>query len=229
LISDKLKTYEKVYLIDVGYHKGHFVSEFLNVYGIERSKAYVVGIDPIDHREWKEIHQMNDFDDYCDDFHQVAISTIPGKAKFNIYDEPGCNSLHEMNIDKRVDKLNSEDGWYCGYEIKKIKEIEVIVTTLKSIIEMTNQKIIHFLKVDTQGNDINVIKSCEERIHDIMFIQMESCVAKNKNQIMYENQTTIDYDIEFMKSLDFEVLNIADHSGGAPPEANILLYNKRFI
>lgn len=229
MISERLKLYDKIILIDVGYHKGHFVSEFLNVYDINRSKVHVVGIDPIDHREWKEIHQINDFDDYCDDFHQVAISTTSGRAKFNIYDEPGCNSLHEMNIDKRVGELNSEYGWYCGYEIKKIKEVEVVVTTLKSIIEMTNEKIIHFLKIDTQGNDLNVVKSCEDRIHDIIFIQMESCVAKNENQIMYKNQTLIDDDIKFMKSLDFDVLNITDHSGGAPPEANILLYNKRFI
>ena len=61
-----------------------------------------------------------------------------------------------------------------------------------------------------------------------MFIQMESCVAKNENQIMYENQSTIDSDISYMNSLGFEVLSTTDYSSDAPPEADIIFYNKRF-
>jgi len=221
-IFEKLKSYEKICLIDVGYHKGHFALKFLEEYKIQRDEIYIIGIDPIDYRS--EIS-----DGHCDEFHQVAISTTQGKTKFNLYDEPGCNSLHELNVDKRVDQKQSEDGWYCRYEIKKVDEIEVDVVTLKSIIESANQEIIHYLKIDTQGNDINVIKSCEEKIQNVMFIQMESCVAKNENQIMYENQSTIDNDISYMESLGFELLHTIDYSTDAPPEADIIFYNKAFL
>jgi FkbM family methyltransferase len=224
-IYSKLKSYENICLIDVGYPKGHFVETFLQQYGIQRNKVHIIGIDPIDHLNLS--NRNGNFN--VDEFYQVAISTTPGKAKFNLYDEPGCNSLHKLNVDKRVDRLGAEDGWYCRYEIKKVDEIEVNVVTLKSIIESANREIIHYLKIDTQGNDINVIKSCEEKIQNVMFVQMESCVAKNKNQIMYENQSLIDYDISHMNSLGFEVLKTTDHSGSAPPEADIIFYNKRFL
>ncbi|NBV27436.1 FkbM family methyltransferase [bacterium] len=229
MIPEKLQSYDRVCLIDVGYHKGHFVQHFLTKYGIKRHKVRVIGIDPLDHRSWKFAHDLGGDDTICDDFFRFAISTTPGKAKFHIYSETGCNSLHEMNVDKIVKELNSDDGWYCGYQIKKTKEIEVDVITLESVIETINEPLIHFLKIDTQGNDINVIKSCGDRVHNIIFIQMETCVAKNENQIMYKNQTTIDHDIAYMKNLNFEVLDIEDYSQSAPPEANIIFYNKSLI
>ena len=34
-------------------------------------------------------------------------------------------------------------------------------------------KYIHFLKIDTQGNDLNVLKGCEQYLSKILFIQTE--------------------------------------------------------
>jgi hypothetical protein len=62
----------------------------------------------------------------------------------------------------------------------------------------------------------------------VIFIQMESSVAQNPNEIMYSGQTLINDDLEYMKSRGFEVVSITDYSHQAPPEANVLLYNKRF-
>jgi hypothetical protein len=131
-----LKQYDKICLVDVGFHKGHFVNDFIRDHGFDRSKMRVIAIDPIKHNQGS-----------YDEFHQVAISTEPGRAKFNIYDEPGCNSLHDLQTGKMVDKINHE-GWYCRYPIKKIDEIEVDVVRLDTILETLQEPIIHFLKVD---------------------------------------------------------------------------------
>jgi FkbM family methyltransferase len=211
-----LKSIDKVCLVDVGYHKGHFVDEFIKKH-VPRNRLRIVAIDPMRYNQG-----------ICDEFHQVAISTEVGKMKFNLYDEPGCNSLHELKTENRTDSI-THNGWYCAYPIHKTGEIQVDVVRLDSILEKLNEPIIHFLKIDTQGNDINVIKSCGDYLNKIMFIQMESCVAKNQSEIMYENQSTIEYDVKYMKDCGFEVLNITDYSDSAPPEANIIFYNKSLV
>ena len=74
----------------------------------------------------------------------------------------GCSSLYEpVNI---------------PYGIETENIIKVNTFSLDSLVEKLNwqnEMCIDYLKIDTQGNDLNVIKSCQKYIHLFAFIQLE--------------------------------------------------------
>lgn len=218
-ISKILDSYDQISIVDIGFHKGHFVEHFSNLSGISREKLKVTAVDPINYH----------VDHLYDMFLQYAVSNESSESTFNLYDEPGCNSLLRLKTENLSNNKNNH-GWYCAYPISKIGEITVKVVTLDYLIDTYIQSpVIHFLKIDTQGNDINVVKSTSKNLEKVMFVLMESCVAKQDSEIMYVNQTTINDDITYMKNAGFDILHIEDYSHDAPPEANILFYNTRFV
>ncbi len=211
----------KKVIVDVGHHRGHFIQSFMA--NRNREDFYIVAIDPIDYKSG-----------LFDEYHQVGISTETGTRKFNLYDEPGCNSLLDMKLQDRVDSLDKEEGWFCAYQINKIGEIEINVVTLESLLEsrvsLNESPAIHYLKVDAQGNDLDVLKSIgKDILQSIEFIQLESCVAKREKQLMYIGQTVLDQDVEFLNSNGFQMIDMKDHSKSAPPEADIVFQNTRWI
>ena len=60
------------------------------------------------------------------------------------------------------------------------------------------------MKVDAQGNDLNVIKSGEIYLKNIMFIVMES--NSDTTSTLYENTTKFTEDYEYLKSHNFELI-----------------------
>jgi FkbM family methyltransferase len=217
-IKNTLDSYSKLCLIDIGYHKGHFTQDFLKLFSnFSRSNIKIIGVDPIDYGVI-----------LYDKFYNNAISSKEGDRNFFMYDEPGCNSLSEMNFENLTNKKDG-DGWYCRYNINRVGEKTIKAITLEQVIKESNEDLIHFLKIDTQGNDIDVIKSGDESINKVLFIQMESCVAKNESQLMYKNQTTMQYDVEYMLSKNFKLIDYIDYSADAPPEANLFFVNQGLI
>lgn len=218
-ISNILNKYDKICVIDVGFHRGHFIESLLSWSKIDRERFKIIAIDPFNYQV-KHLY---------DRFFGYAVSDVEEITTFNTYDEPGCNSLLRLKTENQVSNL-SDNGWFCTYPITKTGEIEVEVKTLNNIIsQYIDDPIIHFLKIDAQGNDIKVVKGAEQYLDRIMFIQLESSIAKKDSQIMYENQTTIAYDVDYMQKKGFEVLNIENFSSDSPPEANVIFYNKKMI
>jgi len=214
-IADKLNSYNKLCLIDIGYHKGHFTQDFLNLFShLSRTNIKIIGVDPIDY----EVR-------LCDKFYNNAVSSEEGDRTFFLYDEPGCNSLSEMNLENLTNK-NGGNGWYCGYNINKIGQKTIKAITLEQIITESKEELIHFLKIDTQGHDIDVVASAGKSIEKVLFIQMESCVAKNESQLMYKNQTTLKDDVKYMSTKNFKLIGFIDYSSNAPPEANLFFVNQ---
>lgn len=214
--ADAIKQYlsEFSVIIDVGCHKGHFIDDFTHHF----KGKFSIGIDPVNHGVANKYNK----------YYEVAISDFCGKSKFNEYVEPGCNSLLDMKVDNVVHD-SSKYGWYVKHGIEqKTNEYIVNVRTLKSIIEENNLEIIDYLKIDTQGNDINVVKSCGELVKNIKLIQMECVSSHDKNIVLYEGQQLMEQDIEDMDKLGFDVLNITDYSGSASPEADIIFVNRNF-
>jgi phosphoribosylformylglycinamidine (FGAM) synthase PurS component len=87
--------------------------------------------------------------------------------------------------------------------ITERKEVET--QTLKTIIEKDlKNEIIHILKIDAQGNDLNVIKSAGNLLTNVMFIVMES--NSDTTTTLYKNSTHFAEDCSYLKSRDFELI-----------------------
>lgn len=75
----------------------------------------------------------------------------------------GCSSLYKP-IEERLNGVTIEN------------EVKVLAASLSSFLydfPYEQIPIIDFLKTDTQGNDLNVIKSCGEHLKNICFVQCE--------------------------------------------------------
>ncbi len=98
---------------------------------------------------------------------EAAVDNVDEETKKTFYCtsklNTGCSSLYKP-IEERLNGVTIES------------EVEVSVIGLKSILkDFPFQQIpyIEFLKVDTQANDLNVIKSVGEYIKKICFVQAE--------------------------------------------------------
>lgn len=203
-------------IIDVGCHKAHFLAEFKSMFNVANS----IGIDPCNYgvAPWYTA------------YYQVAVAEKEGVLSFNEYEEPGCNSLLEMNTDIVVhDK--SKKGWYVGWDIeKRVNKRDVEVVRLDTIIKKHKNILpIHFLKIDTQGMDIAVVKSLGKYLKDVMFIQIEAVSSHDKDIVLYKGQSIMEEDIKAMKKLGFVPITIEDYSDNASPEANIIFANERNV
>jgi hypothetical protein len=86
-----------------------------------------------------------------------------------------------------------------------IEQKEVETQPLKTIIEKDlKNEIIHILKIDAQGNDLNVIKSAGNLLTNVMFIVMES--NSDTTTTLYKNSTHFAEDCSYLKSRDFELI-----------------------
>jgi len=202
-----LQKYPSLYAVDIGAHRGHWAMDFSKKVAPLNKYLYVLAIDPIDYNTG--LHNK---------YIQAAISTKTGKRKFYTYSEPGCNSLNEMLLDNKFQRPQ---------EIKKTGEIEVPCVTLASILDHLQPEMIHMLKVDAQGNDADCVKSAGDWLSKCLFIQMETCVAKTADTLMYENQNTRDSDIEYMLSQGFELFDEWDHSAVSCPESDLIFFNRK--
>lgn len=207
--------------VDIGCHKGHYLSQVKSL-GL-KTPLITVGVDPCDYG----IHSKYNY------FINKAVDhvTVPGVQKFFEYIEPGCNSLLEMKTDKithNVEEKNSK--WYVAATIEKVTKIrEVPVDSLDSILNSIGWAVetpIHFMKIDTQGKDLDVIKSLGPRLRYLHYVQIEAVSSHDPENTLYKNQSLMEKDIYEMKALGFEVLSICDYSANASPEADVIFYNE---
>lgn len=216
IIQDLLKDKPRVNLVDVGCHKGHFIQRLRNAWPKE---VRSIGIDPIN-------YCITDFDVYvCKAVDNVDRETTRG---FYQYIEPGCNSLLQM-MTKSVVHERGLPGWYVGWEIETNEShIEVLCDSLENILNGNNifgDEIIDYLKIDTQGNDVNVVRSLRSWINRVRYVQIESVSSHNPKNTLYYGQTLMEDDIKTMAKLGFDVIFTQDYSKEASPEADVIFKN----
>ena len=108
-----------------------------------------------------------------------AVSNYTGNKKFYY-----CNESLKGNSSLLKPKRK------LGYEFLKSKVVRV--EKLKKILKKINFKqfkYISFLKIDTQGNDLNVLKSAGIYLNKVLFIQTEYCTeGQYYGEINQKNQ-----------------------------------------
>jgi FkbM family methyltransferase len=226
-VIDKLRQLkaENYCIVDVGARHGLLLHLMKHKFD-----AKYIGIDPA----------PNTGHPAYDEFYSVAIDDVitPEIRKFYIYpDEPGCNSLLPMRKDIITHNLDEYDSkWYVEWDIEKNETvIDVPVISLEFLLkhsQIFNEiGVVHFLKVDSQGNDANVVKSLGDILKKTYIVQIESVVHPNKNISLYNGQPHYIQDVDTMHALGFVQVQMTDYSinKNACPEADIVFINKELF
>ena len=219
-------------IIDVGCHKGGFQQGFKPKL---QKNNFWIGIDACDYG----------IGDRYNIFVNKAIDNVDADETrpFHEYSESGCNSLLPMNMDILTGDVSEYDKkWFLGKSDEQttmVKEQKTLirntsVSSLHSILSYIPQfkdELIHFVKIDTQGNDINVVRSMREFRDRTLFIQMECVSSHNKDIVLYKGQQIMEDDIKDMDELGFSVYDFVDYGANktAGPEADVVFYNRNLV
>jgi hypothetical protein len=128
------------------------------------------------------------------------------------------------------DKSSSSDKWFIDRIVEQVvQKKEVIVTSLERVLDSIpkfKDEIIHYVKIDTQGSDINVAKSLGKYINKTMFIQLECVTSHDPKKVLYKGQQLFENDVDDMNLLGFKIVGMEDYSGFASPEGDVLFINQ---
>jgi len=167
----------------------------------------------IEKRIGKKINNYN--------YYNYAVSNINKKSTFYIAKNPTVSSLSKFS--------KSIDVTWPGYKeahCHVIKKIKIETITLKKFCKKKSIVSIDYLHVDTQGNDLKVLKGLGPLIKKVQEGKIESAVS-NKVKLYEKNHSVKDVKIFFkkknilIKKIEFVDENITN-------EVNIYFENKIF-
>jgi FkbM family methyltransferase len=174
-------------VIDVGANKGQFHDLVRNevgfrgqIHSFEPVSGYVQGLErkAIGDSEWK--------------VHPYALGSEPGTAEINVTQSPGLNSF----LAPRTDVVA---GFWNDDSITHVEK--VTIRTLDEVmadegIDCSRQGV--YLKLDTQGFDLEVIKGASRSIGGIRGLQTEASIRP-----IYHGMPTYDETIQKLNELGF--------------------------
>ena len=214
-------SFQTINLIDVGCFKGGFLKAFQSLI---RKRILSIGIDPIRHN-----HMVS----YSAFVEAAVANRLDGIYDFYEYNDPSLNSLKRIitsdvshNGQKRNRKflLKNHVGTLAVRTVKTMR-----LSTIIKRFKMENE-IIHFLKIDVQGCDLEVFLSLGEYIKNCLFVQLETIYSKDKNMVVYENQTIFEEEKPIIEKLGFKLFSCVDFSEiGTNPEADVIFVNEEII
>lgn len=142
----------------------------------------------------------------------VALADRPGRKKLYLTKEPACSSLYRP-IKCLTDANPALD---CAREVS---QTEVQVTTLDKWARANHVSTIDYIKIDTQGSELDVLKGAKKTLKKTRFLEIEV----EFNQIYTDQPVFSDVD-NFLRIHGFELWklpNIVHYGIGG--ESNIVL------
>lgn len=229
IVYQCLQNYSYINFIDVGSANGMILLHMKNA-GFNINNVNSVAIDPLLDIVYNRYN--TNLKNYKHFFNNAISLYEKSDVDFYVQMEKACSSLNEINSEYITHDNNQEDQFYLPenriHVIKTEKIIKVNINKLSSIIKKIKieNDIIHFLKIDAQGQDLNVIKSCEEFTKNIMFIMIETTQPSITNGTLYKNSSTFKEDHEYLVSKNFELVCLETLLYS---DADALYYNKDLI
>ena len=172
---------------------------------INSCKNTAVLLFEADHKNYKNLITGKDTDFYNDEYKLVGLSKIILNGKivkkkinaariksfnFAVSNYTGNKKFYYCNESLKGNSSLLKPKRKLGYEFLKSKVVRV--EKLKKILKKINFKqfkYISFLKIDTQGNDLNVLKSAGIYLNKVLFIQTEYCTeGQYYGEINQKNQ-----------------------------------------
>lgn len=146
---------------------------------------------------------------YCCAIDNVSYSST---TTFYTFDEEGCNSLRPKSEHLTMRNM--------------LNAVQIPVRSLENILleKFNNNTIIHYLKTDCQGKDVDVVKSLRSFLPQTKYVQIECSL--NEDFPFYDGQPSYEQDIEEMDKLGFKPIYWMNLSLSPLPEGEILFKNK---
>ncbi len=144
----------------------------------------------------------------------LAVSDKNGLSIFNIAKNPTASSLN--NFSKNIDKT-----WpgYREAHCKVLKRIKIKTITLEDYCKDNKIKKINYLHIDTQGNDLKVLRGLKNKISLVCKGVLEAAINKKKS--LYAKNHTIDEVKKFLKKKSFKIQKINNIDKNITYEKNI--------
>jgi len=197
------RTFEIDCVLDVGANKGQYHDFLRGQVGYE---GKIVSFEPIpDHVEIlrrRAAHDREWFIEGC------ALGSAPGQATFNVMTNTEFSSF--------LDPDHSNAGSFGGRN-EVVTTITVEVKTIDGVIPALQDRLGFrrpYLKLDTQGFDLEVIKGSHEQLKNIWALQTEISV-----KAIYHNMPNYVETIAAMESLGFGISGIYPNNPDHFPEA----------
>ena len=184
----KIKT-----LVDVGsYHSKTFIEFLQNDIELKNYIAF----EPI--KENIEIAKENietqiKLKDFKYEVNNIAISNTAGNKIFNVSKNFQSSSLLEIKKKHTDVESSSEVFKKIEVEARRLKDFEIKYSSLDNI----------FLKIDTQGSELDVLKSLEDDISKISLIQLEISYVE-----LYEKSSNWLDVLTYMENNNFKVIDV---------------------
>lgn len=220
---NKLRVSSVVY-IDVGAGRGDVLNLLQRESGLAKP-VFSIGIDPIDTRAHRGYRG----------YALAAVSSGPeGPADFFCYSSSDCSSLKRM--DPASVSHNPADAgkgiYFTPVIIEKLVETRQVPTyrldTLVRQYGLANE-VLHFVKIDAQGSDLDVFLSLGELTRNCLFLRIETVIprAGAPPRLLYEGQTTFTQDRAAIEAAGFRLLNLSHF--GVTPEADATFVNVKLF
>lgn len=148
LVCDSIKYYlpNVDCLVDVGAHKGFFASSFSNLINVNK----IICVEPNRNLTF-DIKKNNPISNLV--IETIGLSDKDGESTYFVHEDSTMNSIVE------VDKIVLKEKFPFDNP-SKLRETKITVTTLNSLFKRNNIRYTDsvFLKIDTQGNELNILK-----------------------------------------------------------------------
>ena len=164
-IKNQLKLERSITLIDVGAHKGEYISSIKKNFPIKKIYAF----EP--NSEIFNILKKKNFNDKIS-IYNFGISNEEKKILFNKNIESSSSSINDLNKNSKYFK--KKFFLLNFFSLKNIsKKIEIEVLRLDKFILSNSINIIDLLKIDTEGYEYQVLNSLDSQISRINLIHFE--------------------------------------------------------
>ncbi len=155
-IIEKQLSGERITAFDVGAKGGIFsfpkLEKYCTFYGFEPNPD-----------EYKKLLQSNQ--DASISYFPFALSDKKGVANLRITKYPSYSSFLEFdaaNFDKHFGRMKGSEVWRKGLETDKVIPVET--ESIDNLMQRENLPLIHFLKLDTQGTELQILQGAKETL-----------------------------------------------------------------
>lgn len=134
----------------------------------------------------------------------MAIAETDGSADFHLNEFDAASSLRSF-VPEGLDR------WAGKEEIQSTRTIRVPTMRLDTFLDQAGIGAVEFLKIDAQGADLEVVRSCGKRLRDIQRIELEVQITSVP---LYENSATKAEVVGFLRNEGFQLESAEAQSMG---------------
>jgi FkbM family methyltransferase len=144
----------------------------------------------------------------------MAVAQTNGSADFYVNEYEQASSLLPMREEGR-------QSWVGGEALKTTATVKVPTIRLDTFIAMMGIQRVDFLKVDTQGADLEVLKSVGSKLNLVEKITLEVAVT---SEPLYSGAASKEEVLSFLNAVGFSLVHIEGQGSGQ--EENLTFLRK---